>query len=247
MESQKDGMFMPVWSSPFGPPPYWMESSERIIIEFETDPEEIRRITPAPLKPAEHNRLLAFVSDNRQTPHSLFYHEAGIVQSVTYEGRPAITIPYLWTSTDTAMLAGRELYGMPKLMCDHDRLEISGNEAFGKLGREGRTMLEMSITIEKKVAPEDMPMSSEYAFMRVIPSPDPDWPTLRQLVWITLEDPKVHSCWAGKGWLRFGWPSSSGLDRLPVNRITNAWYSQHSLTLSAAKILHEEKIKNEFG
>lgn len=243
MTDHQDGMFMPVWSPPFSPPPYWMERSERIVVEFETDYEEIKRITPAPLEPAPHNRLLAFVCDNRQVPHSLHYHEAGIVQHVTYEGRPAITIPYLWTSTDTAMLAGRELYGMPKLMCDEGRLEISANEVFGKLERGGRTMMEVSIAIERKCAPGELPMLEDYAFVRVVPSPDPDWPTLKQLVWFTLDDANTGDIWAGKGWVRFGYPSTSGLDRLTPTRITNAWYGTLSRTLGWAKILKEEKVK----
>lgn len=242
MANDKDGMFMPVWSPPFAPPPYWMESSERVVVEFEADYDEIKRITPEPLKPAEHNRLLAFVCDNVQVPHSLHYHEAGIVQQVTYEGRSAITIPYLWTSTDTAMLVGRELYGMPKLMCDDGRLEIFANEVHGKLERGGRTMMQLSVVIEEKCAVDALPMLDDYAFVRIIPSPDPDWPTLRQLVWFTLEDPKTTECWSGKGWAEFGYPSSSGLDRIKPQRITNAWYSKMSRTLGWAKILHEDRI-----
>ena len=59
-----------------------------------------------------------------------------ITQQVSYPGRQAVTVPYIWTSTDTAMLAGRELYGMPKMMCDHDTLHKNANEIVGRLHRK---------------------------------------------------------------------------------------------------------------
>src|SRR6056297_2542670 len=107
---------MPLHSPPFGAGPFPMLSAELPMVEFEAAREEIERITPAPFEPARQNRLVAFIGDCSQLPHSLHYHECAILQTVTYEGREAITIPYIWTSTDTALLAGRELYGMPKML-----------------------------------------------------------------------------------------------------------------------------------
>ena len=110
-----------------------MLSAELLMVQFEADRAEIERITPAPLVPAGHNRLTAFVGQCSQLSHSLAYHEVAILQEVTYEGRTALTVPYIWTSTDTALLAGRELYGMPKLLCDDEPLHKSANEVVGRL------------------------------------------------------------------------------------------------------------------
>ena len=109
---------MALWSPPFGGPPYPMLEAELLLVEFEADSAEIDRITPAPLQRAPHDRLSASVGRCSQLTHSLSYHEVAIVQPVVHEGRQGVTVPYIWTSTDTAMLAGRELYGMPKMICD---------------------------------------------------------------------------------------------------------------------------------
>ncbi|MEQ8164527.1 MAG: acetoacetate decarboxylase family protein [Alphaproteobacteria bacterium] len=237
-----NGFLMPNWSPPFGPPPYPMLMAELLMVEFEADREEIERITPPPFEAADHNRLIAFVGDNSQLSHSLAYHEAAILQPVVYKGRTAITVPYIWTSTDTALIAGREIYGMPKLICDDGELRRHANSVAGTLERDGRRMMSLSMTIDRQGSMADLPFGADWAFMRHIPSPDPDWPSLRQLVWVTLEDFNMQECWMGKGWLEMGDPGSSGLDRLKPRSITNAWYGKFQWSLGWGKILMEEKI-----
>ena len=241
-DTGQDGFLMPTWSPPFGPPPYPMICAELLMVEYETDRAEIERITPAPFEPAPHNRLVAFIGDNTQLSHSLAYHEAAILQEVRYRGKTAITVPYIWTSTDTALIAGREIYGMPKLLCDDGTLKRYANEVSGSLVRGGRTMMEASIAIDRAGAAADLPFGADWAFVRHIPSPDPGWPAIRQLVWVVLQDFHMHECWRGRGWLDMRDPSSSGLARIKPDRVTRAWYGKFSWTLGWAKILQEEKL-----
>lgn len=233
------GLLMPTWSPPFGRPPYPMLSAELLLVEFEADPAELARITPSPLKPVAHNRLCAFVANCSQLSHSLRYHEVAIVQPVSYEGREGVTVPYIWTSTDTALLAGRELYGMPKMLCDDDRLHKNGNEVTGYLRRNGHLMLEMSMSIEGAATLEEIPFSSEFAFVRHIPTPDPQWPDRKQLLWISLENFQMKDCWHGRGYLRMHHPFSSGLQALAGGVVTGAWYGNFSWLLPWAKVLKE--------
>lgn len=234
---------MPLYSPPFGPPPYPMLDATLLMVEFETDEAEIARITPPPFKPAGGNKLLAFVGDCSQLSHSLFYHEAAVLQLIEYQGRTAITVPYIWTSTDTALLAGRELYGMPKLLCDDGRLQVHANEVSGKLERGGREMMDLSMLIERPGQLQDLPFGADWAFVRHIPSPDPERPAIRQVVWLELQDFELKELWLGRGHGRFGWPSSSGLDRIQPQSITGAWYGRFSWMLgSSAKILEEWEV-----
>jgi acetoacetate decarboxylase len=235
------GALMPLWSPPFGPAPYPMLKAELLMVEFEADSAEIDRITPAPLKRAPHNRLSAFVGRCSQLTHSLSYHEVAIIQPVEHDGRQGVTVPYIWTSTDTAMLAGRELYGMPKMICDDDVIRKHGNELAGYLRRGGDLMLELSMCIDREGDPATLPFGAEFTFVRHFPSPDPEWPATRQLVWISLTDFKVHSCWQGRGHVRIHHPFSSGLAGLNPGRVTGAWYGEYSWMLPSAKVLKEWK------
>ena len=233
---------MPLHSPPFGGGPFPMVSAELLMVEFEAPREEIERITPKPFEPAAHNRLVAFIGDCSQLPHSLHYHECAILQTVSYEGREAITIPYIWTSTDTALLAGRELYGMPKMLCDEDRLNKVNNEVSGKVARGGETMMRLSMAIQEEADPSTIPIGPSFAFVRHIPSPDPDYPAHRQLIWSELDDFQMDFCWAGRGWIGMENPLSSGLDALSPSNVSGAWWGRFSWVLDRSKILWEEKI-----
>lgn len=233
------GRLMPRWSPPFGGPPFPMVSAELLLVEFEADPDELRRITPAPLEVADHPRVSAFVARCSQPSHSLSYHEVAIIQPVVHEGEAAVTVPYIWTSTDTALLAGRELYGMPKMLCDDGQLRIHGNEVVGDLRRNGTLMLELAMVIDEVAPIESLPFGDRFTFVRYLPSPDPEWPDLCQHLWIRLEDFTLHSCWGGRGSVRVHHPLSSGLDRLAPGAVTGAWYGTFSWVLPWARVLSE--------
>jgi acetoacetate decarboxylase len=241
MPSETRSQLIPLWSQPFGGAPYPMLSAELLLVEFEADPDEIRRITPEPLEPVEHDRLSAFVGRCSQLSHSLSYHEVAIIQPVQYEGRRGVTVPYIWTSTDTAMLAGRELYGMPKMICDDDQIRKHGNELAGYLRRNGNLMMELSMCIDAPAKIESLPFGKDFTFVRHFPSPDPQWPALKQLIWIELAEFRMHSCWGGRGHIRIHHPFSSGLDALRPRRVTGAWWGTFSWVLPWAKVLKEWK------
>lgn len=232
----------PFWTPMFGPPPYPMVRAEMLMVEFEADRAEIERITPAPFEPAPHNRLIAFIADNFQPPITMEFHEAAILQPVRFGGREALTIPYIWVSNDTAMIAGRDLYGMSKMLCDHEKLQKVGNEVSGKAHRYGNLLYELSMATHAHCPPTESPLIPEFAFLRHIPSPDPERPALQQLVWASLTDFQCEMCLRGRGWMRVGNPMNSAIDRLAPKAVTGAWYGTFSWVLGDGKILHEQHV-----
>lgn len=233
------GQIVPKWSPPLAPGPYVMESWEGIMVEFEVPREEIDRLTPAPLQAAAHNRLFAAIVDACQLPHSMFYHEALILQEASFNGVKGFHIPYIWTSTDTALLAGREIYGMPKLMCDDGKLEVFGNEIFGDLRRFGKIMMEAAVIIDEKGSIDDLPDLSSWLMVRHVPTPDPAYKARRQIVHATVSDFEIERIWKGRGWLRMGYPSTSGLDRLSCAKPLRGIFGKFGWVLHHARILDE--------
>lgn len=233
------GHVIPTWSPPFAPGPYFMQSWEGTLVEFEVPRDQIDYLTPEPLQAASHNRLYAVIVDGCQPPAVLFYHEAVILQEVTFNGIRGYHIPYIWTSTDTAMLAGRELYGMPKLMCDDGKVQIFGNEVFGDLKRHGKTMMETAVIVDEKATLADFPDLSSWIMVRHIPSPDPNHPSRRQVLHVELKDVELLSAWKGRGWLKMGYPSSSGLHKLSTDNPIRGLYGKLQWILHEARVLEE--------
>ncbi|MES1943931.1 acetoacetate decarboxylase [Salinisphaera sp. PC39] len=241
-ERDPSDLLMPLCSPPFGKLPFPMIECKMVLVAFKADPDEIARITPAPLEP-DGDTLYAFVADNNQLSHSMAYHEAAILQKVTYQGRSAVTVPYIWTSTDTAMLAGRELFGMPKLMCDDaGHLHAIANEVSGSLVKYGRTMMDLGIVIDAPGTIADLPFGADWTFVRHIPSPDPKRPAIQQLLWIELQDFALQECWLGRGWLDISYPSSSGIDRFGASPVERAWYGRFSWELRGATVEREWEL-----
>lgn len=95
------------------------------------------------------------------------------------------------------MLAGRELYGMPKMVCNHDTLHKNANEVVGRLHRNETPMLELSMVIDSEGDPAELPFGPAFTFVCHPPSPDPEWPDVQQLLRVELQDFQVNSCWKG--------------------------------------------------
>ena len=236
---KRQGHVIPTWSPPYAPGPYDMEKYHAIIVELEIPREEILYMTPEPLEAVEGGRVYAIIVDGSQPPHSLHYHEALICHEVEFNGKRGMHIPYIWVSTDTALLVGREIYGMPKLMCDDGRLQVDANEVYGKLEKYGRTMMELAVVIDQRATAEELPPLSRWMMMRHIPSPDPKVPARRQLVLAQTADFKLDYLWKGRGWARMGYPGTSGIHRIPTDKVTNAWYGNFTWALTPAEILDD--------
>jgi|GEM_PF-2414035 len=236
---QRHGHVMPTWSPPFAPGPYYMEKYHAVIVELEIPRDEVLYMTPEPLTAVEGGRVYAIIMDGSQPPHSLHYHEALICHEVEFGGKRGMHIPYIWTSTDTATFTGREIYGMPKLLCDDGRLQIDANEVYGKLEKYGRTMMEVAAITDQKGSVEELPELSKWMMVRHIPSPDPKVPARRQVVFAQTADFKLDFLWKGRGWARMGYPGTSGIHRIPTDKVTNAWYGNFSFLLTPAEILED--------
>jgi len=152
-------------------------------------------------------------------------------------------IPYIWTSTDTATFAGREIYGMPKLVCDDGRIQIDANEVYDKLEKYGRTMMEVAVITDQKASIEDLPPLNRWIMVRHIPSPDPKVTARRQIGHAQTTDFKRDFLWKGRGWARMGYPGTSSIHRIPTTKVKNRLYGNFTFVLHDADILEDSEYK----
>lgn len=234
----------PYWSPPVGPGPYPMERAEMMIIECDADAKELSRITPSFCEPAEHARIKVFFANNSQPPTSLRFYEVGLIQEVFYKGDVVQTIPYIWVSDDLALLGGREYFGMTKLMTDDNGLQIHANQIFGRLSRGGVTMAEASMMLEREATPSELPFPGHASvYERHIPDPNPEKPSLRQLIKLQVQDREIDGrCWLGRGYIETHHPLNSGLDRLALKATGKAWYGIFKWNLPHGDVVEEREV-----
>lgn len=243
-ENKRDIALMPVWNSPVGPGPYPMERAEMMIIECEADIDELSRITPQFCEPSGHNRIKIFFANNSQPPTSMGFYEVGLIQEVKYQGELVQTIPYIWVSDDLALLGGRELFGMSKLLMDDNGLQTYANQVFGRLSRGGVTMAEGSMVLDHIAGPDEAPYAGlPSVFERHIQNPNPEKPSLRQLIKIQISDREViGNLWVGRGHFEMHHPLNSGLGKLKMSPTERAWYGVFKWNLPYGDIVEEREV-----
>lgn len=231
----------PLASPPYLAPPYPVEDAKLVIVRYQADPEAIARLVPKPLEPAGDGIVTAFIGDIWQTGGPGVYHEGGISVGVRYRGVAASYMPYLLTSTDDALLVGREVFGMPKLLCDPGTIWIDGNARRASLVRRGDEILSLGVNLERAGEASKL-LPVHRFFIKKIPSPDPKWPSLRQVIHQRLTGHRVKRAFRGRGWVRTGGNVAIDLSPLGPVSIDDAWYIEGSWDVPAAKVLLEEKV-----
>jgi acetoacetate decarboxylase len=232
---------MPRWSSPLGEFPYPMDRARMMIIECRASRRELLRVCPLGCRPAEHNLVRVFFAENSQPPNSLRFTEIGIIQDVRYGRDRVQTMPYIWVSDDIAMIGGRELFGMPKLLMDDFSPLVHANQVFGRLARKGVTMMEGSMTLERRATADELPFADiSSVYERCIPNPDPLKAPRRELIRLTVTNRQsLGPVWLGTGHLEVHHPLGSGISRLGLSPTGRAWYGTFSWDLPNGRIVKE--------
>ncbi len=232
-----EGYSLP-WTSPaYGPPPFEMTDCRQVLVQFEADPNEIASFIPPPFELPERPFACAFVGDMRQVPGPGRYHEGAVLVGVRYRDLRSTYAPFLWTSSDEALLVGRELYGMAKMMCEPEALLEDGNEIVGTIRRRSGPLLKVAFSYGARGDPQDLPTTPNRLCLRTLPSPDPALPGLRQVVYTSLDSYRLREIWQGRGHVEFHGSAHADLTRLHPRRILNAWLIDSSWTLPAGRVL----------
>lgn len=127
-----------------------------------------RYLAPVPYAPLD-DRFVVYASDFSNCGKCQFM-DAGIIIPVIFEGRPGATYLFEYEDNDSAIAAGRDLWGYPKKYADIT-LDRNGDRATARVTRKGTDIL----TIEADFGTEtafDMPKLAPHFNMHVQPGPD---------------------------------------------------------------------------
>jgi acetoacetate decarboxylase len=97
-----------------------------LTVFWETKPEVIAKLLPAPLQPAENPLAMAFVADYPRTNFDVTYQESALFISAVYDGEEGSYCLSMPVTNDMAMGLGREVLGFPKKMADIHLIEEKG-------------------------------------------------------------------------------------------------------------------------
>ncbi len=110
--------------------------AEMLTMYWETKPEIIARILPAPLKPATRPLVHAFIANYPKTSFCPPYSEAGLFILADYNGELGTYCLSMPITDDMGMAMGREICGLPKKMAKID-FKVDGDNLQGTISRHG--------------------------------------------------------------------------------------------------------------
>ncbi|WP_168734262.1 acetoacetate decarboxylase family protein [Pseudothauera nasutitermitis] len=121
--------------------------AEMLTVAWETRPEIIERLLPAPLKPAAAPLAFAFIGWYPATNFGVTYHEAALFVRASYNGEEGNYCLSMPVDNDIAMAGGREVFGFPKKMATF-HFAKEGARVQGWVERKGHRFVELSADLD---------------------------------------------------------------------------------------------------
>lgn len=150
------------WSAPmFPPPPHSWKGVDVAVFPFTPDAAAAKRILPPGIEAGEGPGMITMLS----YPQSDIIHpfkELVVMVPVVVDGTKGNYVPYIYVTTDEALIPGREIAGFPKKIADI-AWERDGDSFRGSATRWGTAFLTLEGTIQGELPPEAAAAQSEAA------------------------------------------------------------------------------------
>jgi acetoacetate decarboxylase len=243
----------PVSATNIDSPPHYFRGTEMATFDFETDSAAAAALVPEGLtlahEPARARVMFADFTFSTLGP----YREAILAISCVWQGRRVLYCPYLIVTGDVGLIAGREIWGAPKLLGDIGFTRANAVISCHVDRPAGVSRIATGIIRPRDpLVPrggEDVPM----VFLKVIPSPEQGAPPeVCELVEVSIES-SVHLGSDGRPEL-FSGPASLTFDSrspadpwaaLPVNRMIHATFGRFDSVLKHGRVLHRYDAATE--
>ncbi|MGD0354504.1 MAG: acetoacetate decarboxylase family protein [Dehalococcoidia bacterium] len=120
--------------------------AEMLTVMWETKPEIVKRLLPAPLAPAPKPIATAFVAYYPKTSFGPPYYEGALFLRAVYDGVEGNYCLAMPVTGDLAMAGGREVFGYPKKMANI-QLKRNGSTMEGSLERHGLCFFKLCVKL----------------------------------------------------------------------------------------------------
>ncbi len=140
------------WSAPvFAKPPHAWQGVRVVVFPFAPRAEAMTRILPPGIEPAEGPGMITLLCYPPGATRP--FNECVVMVPVRVGKVLGNYVPYIYVTTDEALIPGREIAGFPKKIADV-RWERDGNRFAGSATRWGTKILELEGTIDAALPAE---------------------------------------------------------------------------------------------
>lgn len=246
LTKDKFGFAIPVTDPPFDRPPYYYRDIELMFFAFETDENAAVSWVPEGLQLSDSPPVAFVIYTNYRFSTLGPYTETILGFNTIWEGEPRAYCSNLFVSNEVGMIAGREIYGFPKLLAnitwkrEHESI-IAYTER-----PEGKRIVTSQMRCRDNLRPENFPLSKLIS-LKVIPGAEEgaDF-AVAQLVETDFQcKPVIGSdgraeLFSGPGNVTFDSPSEvDPWYRIPVKKMLQCVYGRFNCFLPAGRIIKD--------
>jgi acetoacetate decarboxylase len=238
---KKNAFAMPLTSPSALKIDYKFKNREYLIISYETDIEELKRVVPEPLQVTSN--VVKFEFMRMPDAHGFgSFTEAGQVIEVELDGKKGAYSHAMYLDNLAPIAAGREIWGFPKkfgkpnLVVDADTLvgTLKYNNADVAIGTMGFKYHEL----DSKAIQDSMEKTPNY-LLKIIPHANGKEASICKLVRYYLEDVTVKGAWTGPAALQLFQHALAPVTELPVKRVISGTHIVADLTLGFGEIVYD--------
>lgn len=229
---------MPEMSELYGKPPFEYRDVKQLLVEFETTPQVLRKLVPAPLTPNRNSTMFCSIAEFVCSGFGR-YLEAHLFTHATYKRRLVNYSIYLVLDNDVAICAGREIWGFPKKL-GRLTLDMTDDVVRGTVERGGITLIDASMHLARLSNAEELGGTADWVARRFIPNVSlAAPPDIDQLTLTTLTNIEVGDVYTGAGSLSFGESPADRFADVPVRKVNRGFYYESRFTLPDGDVLHD--------
>lgn len=245
------GFTGPVSAPNVDAPPHFFRGTEMATFEYETSTDAAAALVPEGLSLAHDpaHVLVWFANFHFSTLGA--YREAMLAISCLWQGRRVLYCPYMIVTGDVGLIAGREIWGAPKLLGDVGW--ATANAAVTcSVERPAGVRIATGVIRPRDLRTPGTSGGPPLVFLKVIPSPEAGAPPeVCELVEVAIDStvrlagdgsPELFS---GPGTLHFDQPSPTDpWASVPVRRMIRSTYGRYDSVLKHGRVLHRYELGN---
>jgi acetoacetate decarboxylase len=243
----KLGFSGPGWSPLYPAPPHFYRNTENLLFFYETDLDPVLDLLPEEVEPSQENPIVMLWFQH--APFSTFGPHQGCYGYIecVFRGEKYLYMPYLWVTSDSALAAGRELWGDAKKLADI-KINIANEEIVATLERPtGVRLITARLRVEGFASPDDLGLTTPGLCIKMIPGVEQsDQPAILQLVEDAMTPhPVIGSdgraeVFGGPASVTFDSPSQlSPISNLVPRQMLRSYYALMHIDLDYGKVLKE--------
>ena len=223
---------IPVQAPMYPEPPYQYPGARGILIIYEIEPENIKKVLPDVLEVGDMPLAFLGVMEYPECNPLGPYNEAYLMVQAKCGDVSAWFNPFMWVTTEEALTAGREIWGFPKKMADI-KLVQEEEKVTGIVERKGVKFIE---AVVEPTGPIDMPFEASIMTFKQMLKGDGSGLDVKKVL-LTTNPLEMKKMMAGEGKIKFEKSEEDPVHLLEPKNLSASVYVEYDMTLPYGKII----------